>query len=80
MVKMFNLSQGGDLRCIILDSHRPIHLANVYSRHNVAVLGEEQGLEEGISSGSEYSDNESDGDEARACIVASLVLLCAYMG
>ncbi|CAM9922638.1 unnamed protein product, partial [Ectocarpus fasciculatus] len=65
MVKVFDLGRGGDLRCIILDSHRPIHLANVYSRHNVAVLGEEQGPEEGISSGSEYSDNDSGDDEVR---------------
>jgi hypothetical protein len=60
MVDVFGLMHGGDLRCIIFDSHRPIHLANVYSRFNVAVLGDDQGREEGISSGSEYSDNESD--------------------
>lgn len=63
MVKMFNLDQGGDLRCIVMDSHRPIHLANLYSRYSVAVLGEEQDRLEGISSGSEYSDNDSGEDE-----------------
>lgn len=66
MVKLFDLAQGGDLRCIVLDSHRPIHLANIYSRHNVVVMGDgEVDRMEGLSSGSEYSDNESDDEEVR---------------
>lgn len=36
--KHFNLEQGSDLRCYILDNHRPIHLKNIYSRHNVVVF------------------------------------------
>lgn len=63
MVKMFNLDRGGDLRCIVMDGHRPAHLANVYSRHSVALLGEDAGREEGLSSGSEYSDNDSDTED-----------------
>lgn len=35
---MFDLETGGDVRCFILDNHRPIHLANLYSRHSVVVF------------------------------------------
>eukprot|EP01040_Poterioochromonas_malhamensis_P020538 gene20538-24542_t len=38
--KHFNLEYGSDLRCFIMDHHRPIHLKNVYSRHNVVVFDE----------------------------------------
>lgn len=38
--KHFELEHGGDLRCFILDNHRPIHLKNIYSRHNVVVFDE----------------------------------------
>ena len=82
MVKLFDLDMGGDLRCIVMDGHRPVHLANVHSRYNVAVLGEEQAQDEAISSGSEYSDNDSDsGDEVCADQTlqtkpTSLTLLC----
>ena len=35
---MFDLERGGDVRCFILDNHRPLHLANIYSRHSVVVF------------------------------------------
>lgn len=41
---MFSLDQkDGELRCFILDNQRPIHLANVYSRHNVVVFDNDEG-------------------------------------
>lgn len=36
--KLFELDKGGDLRCYILDCHRPIHLANIHSRFNVVIF------------------------------------------
>ena len=57
MVKTFGLEHGGDVRCIIMDTHRPLHLANVHSRHNVVVLNDMEPEEDKLSSGSEYSDN-----------------------
>lgn len=80
MVSLFDLAHGGDLRCIILDSHRPVHLANVYSRFNVAVLGDDQGHEEGISSGSEYSDNESDENDVGFIICVYTLISIVRLG
>jgi hypothetical protein len=37
---MFGLEHGGDMRCFVIDNHRPIHLSNVYSRYNVVVFDE----------------------------------------
>ena len=54
VAKMFSLEQGGDLRCFILDNHRPIHLANVYSRHNVVIFDS--------SKGNTSDDDEEDND------------------
>ena len=63
------------MRCFILDNHRPLHLANIYSRHSVVVfddtfMPEEDDMESlpcdgtdlsgGISSSD--SDSSSDGD------------------
>ena len=54
----FNMEQGGDIRCIIFDNHRPIHLANKYSRHNVVVFDDETEME------MESNDMPSSGSEA----------------
>ena len=73
--KLFGLERGGDMRCFILDNHRPVHLANIHSRHNVVVLDNESMNWEDIpSEGSDLSDpedsssdddsDESDGDDA----------------
>jgi len=50
------------MRCYILDNHRPIHLANIYSRTNVIVLdgGSVDDLADVIPS--DGSDLESVGD------------------
>ena len=69
--KAFNLEQGGDVRCIIFDNHRPIHLANKYSRDSVAVFDDETEMERESmfmpSSGSEADEpscsGSSDQDE-----------------
>lgn len=66
--KLFGLEYGGDVRVFILDNHRPIHLANIYSRHNIVVF--EDGLipdnvisTDYPSDGSELSaDNDTDDD------------------
>jgi hypothetical protein len=67
MVKLFDLGSGGDMRCFILDSHRPIHLANCRSRHNVVVMlhGDADAATAAgdVSSGSDYSDQESEDDD-----------------
>lgn len=56
-----------DLACYVIDSHRPIHLANVYDKERVFVLhDEEEDMEaanlpsdgEGLSGGEESSDEE----------------------
>ena len=36
--RIFGLEQGGDTRCFVLDNHRPFHLSNLYSRHNVVLV------------------------------------------
>lgn len=60
VAKIFELEQGGDIRCYILDSHRPFHLANIYSRHNIVVFAEsaiEDNENDFPSDGSELSCN-----------------------
>ena len=44
--KAFELEQGGETRCFILDNHRPFHLANIHSRHNVVVFDHSEEIEE----------------------------------
>lgn len=52
--------QGGQLRCFILDNQRPIHLANVYSRHNVVIFDDEIGSKnEGENDNDDIYDNRS---------------------
>lgn len=61
-----------DLACYVIDSHRPIHLANVYDKERVFVLhDEEEDMEaanlpsdgEGLSGGEESSDEEEAEDD-----------------
>jgi cell division control protein 45 len=62
--KLFGLERGGDVRCFILDNHRPMHLANIHSRHNVVVLDNGTVDINGIpSDGSDLSDDSGDEDE-----------------
>jgi cell division control protein 45 len=65
--KYFNLEHGSDLRCYILDNHRPIHLKNIYSRHSVVVFDEADANEveddlpsEASEMASDVGDNEMD--------------------
>ena len=44
--KTFGLDQGGDLRIFIMDNHRPIHLENIYSKHNVVLFDNQADIEE----------------------------------
>lgn len=48
----------------MLDNHRPLHLANVYSRYNVVVLDDGSiGADELPSDGSDLSSDDDDDDE-----------------
>lgn len=74
--KIFDLERGGDLRCFILDNHRPLHLANIYSRHSVVVFDdrlsqadEQEGYQDDVpcdgsdlSGGITSSDDESESE------------------
>lgn len=76
--KAFDLEQGGETRCFILDNHRPFHLANIHSRHNVVIFDDSQEIDDdhhnGVipSDGSESSGasdddtSEEDDDEEEA--------------
>lgn len=65
---------GPQLTCYVIDSHRPVHLANVYERERVWVLrGEEEEGEEdvpsdgdGLSGDEETSDEEEEEEEEEA--------------
>ena len=36
------IETGGDIRCIIMDNHRPIHLRNIHSDYQVVVFDREE--------------------------------------
>jgi cell division control protein 45 len=64
--KIFDLERGGDTRCIIFDNHRPLHLANIYSRHSVVVFDDASEIEnDSAYIPSDHSDAEdaSESDE-----------------
>ena len=43
MPKIFDIERAGvDFRVYIIDNHRPIHLANIYSRTNIVCLVDEE--------------------------------------
>ena len=58
-----------DIRCIVLDNHRPTHLANIHSSHNVIVLENEDSINSEIPangsdlSGAEDAEDTSNDDE-----------------
>ena len=64
---MFELESGGDVRCFIIDNHRPIHLSNIHSRHNVVVFEDETSilLDEALipDDGSDLSDADEDSSD-----------------
>lgn len=65
--KTFDLERGGDVRVFILDNHRPLHLANIYSKHSVVVFDDsydagEDDAESLPSDGSELSGGNSSSD------------------
>jgi hypothetical protein len=53
--KIFDLERGGDVRCFILDNHRPLHHANIYYRHSVVVFDDT------------FDPNEDEGDNQVPC-------------
>jgi hypothetical protein len=57
--KLFGLEHGGDIRCFITDNHRPVHLANIHSNHNVVVLNDGSITEDFPSDGSDLSADTS---------------------
>jgi hypothetical protein len=70
------LEHGGDVRCFITDNHRPMHLANIHSNHNVVVLNDGSISSEDIPSdasdlsfddtqSSSSSDDSEDDDDDR---------------
>ena len=63
--KVFDLERGGDTRCIIFDNHRPLHLANIYSRHSVVVFEDADMMEaDSIYIPSDHSDADESSDSA----------------
>ena len=80
--KLFNIEFGGDVRVFVMDNHRPFHLANVYSRHNVVLFDDIENVDNDNddipSDGSELSAVESvaeaDADAAEADAEASDIL------
>mmetsp|Transcript_24549 Transcript_24549/g.45758 ORF Transcript_24549/g.45758 Transcript_24549/m.45758 type:complete len:534 (-) Transcript_24549:1114-2715(-) len=58
--KLFGLEHGGDIRCFIIDNHRPVHLANIHSNHNVVVLNDGSIADDFPSDGSDLSADNSD--------------------
>jgi cell division control protein 45 len=65
--KVFDLERGGDTRCIIFDNHRPLHLANIYSRHSVVVFEDADMMEaDSIYIPSDHSDADEASDSAEA--------------
>lgn len=53
------MEHGGDIRCFIIDNHRPVHLANIHSNHNVVVLNDGSISEDFPSDGSDLSVDNS---------------------
>ena len=86
--KVFNLERGGDTRCIIFDNHRPLHLANIYSRHSIVVFddaieiendsayipSDHSDAEEASESDDESSDSEGGEEEVRSQYTAHIIL------
>ena len=64
---MFGLESGGDVRCFIIDNHRPIHLSNIHSRYNVVAFDDESNIQMDEAfipdDGSELSDAEDDSSD-----------------
>jgi hypothetical protein len=65
--KLFDLQRGGtNIRCFIMDNHRPFHLANLYSPYAVVVFDDNVfALNEDLlpEDGSDVSCNESENDD-----------------
>lgn len=64
--KLLDLERGGSTRCFVMDNHRPLHLANIYSAFAVTVfcdIGVPGDDEDVPDDGSELSVNDFDDDE-----------------
>lgn len=64
------MEHGGDIRCFIIDNHRPYHLANIHSNHSVVVFRDTteedyEGPSDGsdLSSGDDMSSSDEDDDD-----------------
>jgi hypothetical protein len=55
--KLFGLEHGGDTRVFVMDNHRPFHLANIHSRHQVVVFDDANEIE------ADYGFMPSDGSD-----------------
>jgi cell division control protein 45 len=44
--KLFDIEYGGDVRIYVLDNHRPFHLANIHSLHNVVLFDDVDAIAE----------------------------------
>lgn len=59
-----NLALTPALKCLVLDSHKPIHINNVHGSDQVLVVKDSSVSEENVPSElSESEDEESEGDE-----------------
>ena len=53
------MERGGDIRCFIIDNHRPVHLTNIHSNYNVVVLNDGSIVDDIPSDGSDLCADES---------------------
>ncbi|CAK4712902.1 hypothetical protein LEN26_007815 [Aphanomyces euteiches] len=67
MVDVYSSLKLTDQKVYVIDSHRPLHLANVYDRHGIVVLFDDEGQAEGDfpedGSDIEAIEQEDEGDE-----------------
>lgn len=63
LTKVFNLIDKPDLHCFIVDSHRPVHLANIHSPSQVCVINDGSIVFSDIPQNGSDLDNDSDSDE-----------------
>jgi len=56
--KAFRLEAGGNKRVFVLDNHRPFHLANIHSLHQVTVFAAAEEIDEAQQLGAVPSDGE----------------------
>ena len=58
--KELNMDYGGEVRVIVMDNHRPFHLKNIYSEHNVVVMDYQASIDHDEKNGFIPGDVDSD--------------------